>query len=492
MKKLALVFLFALCGIYAFAQKLPNTPTTYITDLTNTVEASYSDSITNLLADLERDFGVQFLVYVDSSLNGKNLEDYTEKLFNHWKLGQKGKDNGILLAIFLNERKFRIEIGYGLEDKIPDLLATRIQEQYLVPEFRKGDFGKGIYDCAKGLYDAATDYKFDLNGEKRKQYLNNLIITDKAGVLTEYDKNDLLYPDNRDYSQYLNDYGGFVSFYYFGYANTSAELKQQMAKQWREIQANFPNEKNKLFVGFSASAPVYAIYLDESIQPYLKEDLSGKLYNFVYGKHFLNNFENREFKQLSNSFGSAVQDIIEVNSFKSSNPVYTFFFSGFYKKNEIYFCYDYYQNIIYTSIALAVFIPWFLIIVLILLSKQVSLKVKTTIIAWSFLNYILLILIVGYLFNIALLITVIKIFRKRGNWQTKVNEIEKTGVFGNFSGKGGGSTYSSGGSSYRSSGSSWSSSSSSSSRSSSSSSSSRSFSGGGGGRSGGGGSSGSW
>jgi uncharacterized protein len=80
------------------------------------------------------------------SLQGQSLEEFSITVaHDKWKLGQKGKDNGVLLMIALNERKYRIEVGYGLEGILPDSLVGGIGRQYLVPYFRKGDYSSGIY-----------------------------------------------------------------------------------------------------------------------------------------------------------------------------------------------------------------------------------------------------------------------------------------------------------------------------------------------------------
>jgi uncharacterized protein len=64
---------------------------------------------------------------------------------DRWKLGQKGKDNGVLLLVSLEERKYRFEVGYGLEGALPDSLVGTIGRQYLVPYFQKGDYSTGIF-----------------------------------------------------------------------------------------------------------------------------------------------------------------------------------------------------------------------------------------------------------------------------------------------------------------------------------------------------------
>jgi uncharacterized protein len=70
------------------------------------------------------------------------------KLFNHWGVGQKEKNNGVLLAIFIKDRKLRIEVGYGLEETLTNTVCKRIIDADIIPDFKKGDFYNGI---KKGL-----------------------------------------------------------------------------------------------------------------------------------------------------------------------------------------------------------------------------------------------------------------------------------------------------------------------------------------------------
>jgi uncharacterized protein len=78
------------------------------------------------------------------SLEGDSVEDVAVRLEERWKVGRKGVDNGVLLVIFLNDRKLRIEVGYGLEGALTDVTAKRIIDEVITPKFREGDFAGGI------------------------------------------------------------------------------------------------------------------------------------------------------------------------------------------------------------------------------------------------------------------------------------------------------------------------------------------------------------
>ncbi|WP_371347913.1 YgcG family protein [Ancylobacter sp. IITR112] len=86
----------------------------------------------------------QFVVATVPSLEGTSVEDYANRLFRFWKLGQADKNNGVLLLVAPNERRVRIETGYGLEGVLPDAVASTIIQTAILPAFREGDFAGGI------------------------------------------------------------------------------------------------------------------------------------------------------------------------------------------------------------------------------------------------------------------------------------------------------------------------------------------------------------
>jgi len=88
----------------------------------------------------------QVVILTIPTLNGEGIEDYANRVFNEWKLGQKDKDNGVLIIVVPNERRMRIEVGYGLEGTLTDLTASRIIQNIMTPKFREGDYDGGITD----------------------------------------------------------------------------------------------------------------------------------------------------------------------------------------------------------------------------------------------------------------------------------------------------------------------------------------------------------
>ena len=96
------------------------------------------------LAAHENNTTNQVVVVTLESLNGANIEEYSLELGRRWGIGQKGKDNGVLLVVAPNDKQIRIEVGYGLEGILTDALSGNIINYYIIPEFRKGDIQNGI------------------------------------------------------------------------------------------------------------------------------------------------------------------------------------------------------------------------------------------------------------------------------------------------------------------------------------------------------------
>ncbi len=88
----------------------------------------------------------QVVVLTVPTLGGESVEEYANRVFSSWKLGQKGKDNGVLVLVVPNDRKMRIEVGYGLEGALPDVEASRIIRNRMAPKFKSGDFDGGVTD----------------------------------------------------------------------------------------------------------------------------------------------------------------------------------------------------------------------------------------------------------------------------------------------------------------------------------------------------------
>jgi uncharacterized protein len=93
----------------------------------------------------------QVVVVTLPSLGGESIEDFATRAFETWKLGQAGKDNGVLVIVVPNDRRMRIEVGYGLEGTLPDAIAARIIREQMTPRFKAGDFDGGVLDGMRAI-----------------------------------------------------------------------------------------------------------------------------------------------------------------------------------------------------------------------------------------------------------------------------------------------------------------------------------------------------
>jgi uncharacterized protein len=127
--------------------------TSRIVDQANIIPGATRSALEAKLADLETKSGIQLVVATVSSLQGEEIEPYANQLFRAWKLGEKAKNNGVLLLVAPNERRARIEVGYGLEGTLTDALSKIIIANAIAPRFKAGDFGGGV---ARGVDDIIT------------------------------------------------------------------------------------------------------------------------------------------------------------------------------------------------------------------------------------------------------------------------------------------------------------------------------------------------
>jgi|Deesub1362A_J573_1020465.scaffolds.fasta_scaffold00004_17 uncharacterized protein len=138
------VIVLVLFSSLAFALQIPEVPPRYVVDMAGIVDDGVEMKLNGFLQELEQKTTAQMVVLTIDTLEGRAIEDFSLEVAEKWKLGQKGKDNGALLLVAMKERKYRFEIGYGLEGILPDSLVGTIGRQYIVPFFRKGDYSNGI------------------------------------------------------------------------------------------------------------------------------------------------------------------------------------------------------------------------------------------------------------------------------------------------------------------------------------------------------------
>jgi uncharacterized protein len=186
-KKLLLVLLLMFPTIQA--RELPKNPNCdYVYDETGIVTEetkTFVDELNEQLAST----GAEVVVAVIPTLDGQDIESFANELFRDWGIGDKIKNNGILLLVAIDDRLMRIEVGYGLEGAIPDSVAGRIIRTYLQPNFKEEKYNEGIQEAVQAICEyIAIEYNISLNGktpeelkeqqldEQYNQYLSTLVM----------------------------------------------------------------------------------------------------------------------------------------------------------------------------------------------------------------------------------------------------------------------------------------------------------------------------
>ncbi len=149
-----LAALAVLCLVpYSFALDVPKL-TGYVNDYGSMISPQAKATLEQELRAFEQSDSTQIVIVTIPSLQGEVLEEFTIKVAQAWKIGQKGKDNGIIFLVSKEDRKLRIEVGRGLEGKLTDLMSGRIIDLVVKPRFKRGDFDGGFITGVHSLIDA--------------------------------------------------------------------------------------------------------------------------------------------------------------------------------------------------------------------------------------------------------------------------------------------------------------------------------------------------
>ena len=136
-----------------------------VNDTAGMLSAATRQQLEDVLARLEQTNSTQIVVLTIPTLGGEVLEEFSIKVVDQWKIGQKGLDNGAMLLIAKNDRKIRIEVGYGLEGSLTDLMAGRIIRNVIVPQFKAGNFDQGIINGIQAMIEVVRgEYKASEKG----------------------------------------------------------------------------------------------------------------------------------------------------------------------------------------------------------------------------------------------------------------------------------------------------------------------------------------
>jgi uncharacterized protein len=161
------------------AQDLPQPmkPVRLVNDFAQVLNRMELNKLETMLVSYNDSTSTQITVVTVQSLGGYEIADYANKLYEAWGIGQKSKNNGLLILLSMEERAVRMEVGYGLEDRLTDALSRRIIERDMVPNFRSGDYAGGLYAASKSVIQVLEGaYTADAKGKGEKQVPGSLII----------------------------------------------------------------------------------------------------------------------------------------------------------------------------------------------------------------------------------------------------------------------------------------------------------------------------
>ena len=130
-----------------FADDVPS-PAGWVNDFAGVISPEYKQKLDSLISELDAKTSAEIAVVTVNSISPFGETEYARLLFDKWKPGKKGKDNGVLILLAVQERRWRIETGYGVEGILPDGLCGEIGRNYMVPYFKDGQYGLGLYQGA--------------------------------------------------------------------------------------------------------------------------------------------------------------------------------------------------------------------------------------------------------------------------------------------------------------------------------------------------------
>ena len=194
MRKISILALFLLflitnlANVQAADIKYNPTDKFFVNDFANVLSDQTEQEIFNLCLTIQQKTTAQLVIVTVPNMEGNNIESYANILFNKWGIGTKDKNNGVLLILSKDEKRIRIEVGYGLEGAINDAKAGRILDKYAVTALKEGNYDQAIIDTAKQIQgEIYTEYNID-NTVDNPDYVpignNNVTIDSKYIVIT--------------------------------------------------------------------------------------------------------------------------------------------------------------------------------------------------------------------------------------------------------------------------------------------------------------------
>jgi len=175
MKKIFLIFIFLSFNL--FAQNTFPKLTGHVVDSANILGTDQKNNLENILKNHENNTSNQVVIVTIKTLNDKPIEEYALELGRYWEIGQKEKNNGVILLVSMQEHKIRIEVGYGLEGSLTDKISHEIIEYIIKPEFKKENYYNGILNGINNIISAIkNEYKFEKEDKKNESYIEYIFI----------------------------------------------------------------------------------------------------------------------------------------------------------------------------------------------------------------------------------------------------------------------------------------------------------------------------
>jgi len=175
MKKIFLIFVFLSFNL--FAQNTFPKLTGHVVDSANILSTDQKNNLENILKNHENNTSNQVVIVTIKTLNDKPIEEYALELGRYLEIGQKEKNNGVILLVSMQEHKIRIEVGYGHEGSLTDKISHEIIEYIIKPEFKKENYYNGILKGLNNIIDAIkNEYKFEKEDKKNESYIEYIFI----------------------------------------------------------------------------------------------------------------------------------------------------------------------------------------------------------------------------------------------------------------------------------------------------------------------------
>ena len=178
-----LLFGLALLWATPLVAEEPSVPTAkgFVSDYVGVIDANTNTALTRLIGELQQKTGAEIAVVVVASTQPLTAFDYAMKIAESWKPGTKGKDNGIVFLVAIEDREMFILTGYGVEGALPDGKVGAIRDQLVVPAFRNGDFGGGIAAATNEMARIiAADAGVELTGVLPGRQINEVQLSPRA------------------------------------------------------------------------------------------------------------------------------------------------------------------------------------------------------------------------------------------------------------------------------------------------------------------------